>query len=72
MPVSARTRSDMSVCLWDTVAESSLVHRYEQHTEFVLGVDFNMFAENQLASCAWDEHVCVWRVGEEPRIAAVA
>lgn len=58
----------MSVCIWDTALDNALVHKYEQHTEFVLGVDFNMFLENQIASCSWDEHLCVWDIGTEPSL----
>jgi peroxin-7 len=58
--------SDMSMCLWDTLAEEPLLNKYEHHTEFVLGCDFNLFHEGQIASCSWDSSVVVWNIGEQP------
>lgn len=52
----------MSLCIWDTEAEDSLVRNYDHHTEFVLGCDFNNFVENQIASVSWDQQVFVWTV----------
>jgi peroxin-7 len=34
---------DMSLIFWDTHDENSIVAKYEHHTEFVLGCDFNLF-----------------------------
>jgi len=50
----------MTLMLWDTDKEDSVTRKYEHHTEFVLGVDFSLFNENQIASCSWDQRVCVW------------
>lgn len=58
--------SDMTMCLWDTLEEEALLHKYEHHSEFVLGCDFNLFHEGQLASCSWDSSVHVWHIGENP------
>lgn len=52
----------MSVILWDTAAREPLVRRLDHHTEFVVGIDFNLFAENQLASCSWDQTVDLFNV----------
>lgn len=41
----------MSIVLWDISQENPLIERYEHHTEFVMGLDFNIFIEGQLASC---------------------
>jgi peroxin-7 len=64
--VVASASYDMSVCVWDVDAKASdnnhLLGRYEHHTEFVVGLDFNMFVENRLAACSWDEHVSVWSI----------
>jgi len=57
---------DMTSMLWDTIQEDPLIQRYEHHTEFVVGLDFNMFIEGQLATCSWDETVAVWMVGQRP------
>ncbi|KAL9644368.1 hypothetical protein ABK040_005826 [Willaertia magna] len=58
---------DMSLCIWDTAQEgNALLEKYEHHSEFVVGIDFNLEMEDELASCSWDETVYVWMRGEEP------
>ena len=39
-----------------------MTERLDHHTEFVVGIDFNMFIEGQVASCSWDESVAVWNM----------
>ncbi|RUS22255.1 WD40-repeat-containing domain protein [Endogone sp. FLAS-F59071] len=53
---------DMSVRVWDVAApgEMKMVELHDLHTEFVLGVDFNLYIEGQIATCAWDEMVHVF------------
>ena len=53
--------SDMSVILWDLQREldDPLQRKFEHHTEFVVGIDFNLFFEGQIATCSWDETVDV-------------
>lgn len=41
----------MSFNLWDTEQEEALVQQCEHHTEFVVGLDFNIFIEGQVARC---------------------
>ncbi len=41
----------MTMALWDLRKEEPLMESYNHHTEFVLGMDFNMFLEGQVASC---------------------
>ncbi|KAI8846089.1 peroxisomal targeting signal 2 receptor [Chytridium lagenaria] len=57
--VLASTSYDMTMRIWDTSRgqNDSLVHVHNEHTEFVLGVDMNMFIEGRVATCAWDETV---------------
>jgi len=43
--------SDMSMNIWDTENDDALVQRCEHHTEFVVGLDFNIFIEGQVSSC---------------------
>jgi len=59
---------DMSLCIWDTEqgSDNALLEKYEHHSEFVVGLDFNLEMEDELASCSWDETVYVWLRGEEP------
>lgn len=52
--------SDMSLRIWD-FSTDRLMTRFDHHSEFVLGVDFSLFNEGQIASCSWDELVCVMR-----------
>lgn len=41
----------MTMILWDTLRDDPLLFRYDHHTEFVVGLDFNLFIEGQLATC---------------------
>jgi hypothetical protein len=52
----------MSVHVWDTAAEDSLVRRYEHHTEFVLGLDFNVFIDGLIATTSWDQLVTAFNI----------
>lgn len=54
--------SDMSVMLWDLARPEPFLERLDHHSEFVVGLDFNMFIEGQIASCSWDESVAVWNM----------
>ncbi|KAK9132128.1 hypothetical protein Scep_011656 [Stephania cephalantha] len=57
---------DMSVCCWDYQLEDALVSRYEQHTEFAVGLDMSVLVEGLLASAGWDQLVYVWQHGSDP------
>mmetsp|Transcript_18916 Transcript_18916/g.60466 ORF Transcript_18916/g.60466 Transcript_18916/m.60466 type:complete len:347 (+) Transcript_18916:2286-3326(+) len=61
---------DMTSCIWNTAREDALVLKGEQHTEFVMGIDFSLFRPGQVATCSWDEHVCIFNIagGPPPRI----
>ncbi|CAJ0760727.1 20337_t:CDS:2, partial [Entrophospora sp. SA101] len=48
---------DMTMKLWNTSLSNPLIEVYDAHTEFVLGLDFNLYVEGQIATCAWDEHI---------------
>lgn len=50
---------DMSFRLWGAARE---VWRCEYHTEFVQGLDFDLFMPGRIATCSWDRRVCVWRM----------
>ena len=67
-PLVASCSYDMAVCVWDYAApEDCLVARLEQHTEFVLGVDYSTLVDGLMASTGWDESVFVWQHGMDPR-----
>eukprot|EP01094_Clydonella_sp_ATCC50884_P013109 TRINITY_DN2337_c0_g1_i1.p1 TRINITY_DN2337_c0_g1~~TRINITY_DN2337_c0_g1_i1.p1 ORF type:complete len:358 (+),score=81.45 TRINITY_DN2337_c0_g1_i1:85-1074(+) len=57
--VLASCSYDMSAVVWDAspLLEDPCVARLDHHTEFVVGVDFNLFAPHQLALCSWDNTV---------------
>mmetsp|Transcript_54731 Transcript_54731/g.159012 ORF Transcript_54731/g.159012 Transcript_54731/m.159012 type:complete len:332 (-) Transcript_54731:10-1005(-) len=56
---------DMSVNVWDMNA-GQMIRHFDHHTEFVLGVDLNLFQENMIATAAWDRSVCVWNCMQGP------
>ncbi|KAI8907395.1 WD40-repeat-containing domain protein, partial [Gorgonomyces haynaldii] len=50
---------DMSLRLWNL--DNPFQPRiYNDHTEFVFGVDFSLFHPGQIATCSWDESVDVF------------
>lgn len=59
--VLASASYDMTTMIWDSSLEDAVVAKYEDHTEFVLGVDFNLFHEHQIATTSWDETVRVFK-----------
>lgn len=57
----------MTLMVWDTdQLDEALIEKYEHHSEFVVGLDWNLEFPGLLASCSWDETVYVWQQGEEP------
>lgn len=64
--VVASCSYDMSICIWRTNREDALGMPYEHHSEFVFGVDFNLFRPGEIASCSWDEHVCIFNINGPP------
>ena len=65
--VIASASYDMSVMLWNHAqaapmpgAALSPIDRMQHHSEFVVGLDFNLHVPGQLASAAWDDSVVVW------------
>ena len=64
---------DFSCNLWDIAnladgkgAQNPLVQRYHHHTEFVIGLDWNLFQPNSVASCGFDGYVYTWMLGSQP------
>ena len=50
----------MTVALWNVDAPEPLQFVHDRHTEFVCGVDFNLYLPGQLATASWDESVHVF------------
>ncbi|KAJ3043201.1 peroxisomal targeting signal 2 receptor [Rhizophlyctis rosea] len=59
--VVVSTSYDMTMRVWD-MEKGVPVFVHDAHTEFVLGVDLNIFFEGQIATCAWDESVHIVNV----------
>jgi peroxin-7 len=58
--VIASVSYDGSMILWDLGrADDPFVRKFTHHIEFVIGLDFNIFIEGQIATCSWDEQVFV-------------
>lgn len=54
---------DMSVILWDTKAtDKQLAKRYQHHTEFIIGLDWNLFEKGQLATASWDKSIKIYNI----------
>lgn len=52
---------DMTVRLWDVVSPTNpLMRTWGHHTEFAVGLEFNVHIDGQLASAGWDEVVAIW------------
>lgn len=61
---------DMNVNIWDlNDAAAPLKFVHQQHTEFAIGLDFNLYNKRQIASCAWDGRALVWNWDQDqPKI----
>ena len=53
--------------IWDCNVQR-VINKFDNHTEFVVGLDFNLFAEKQLASCSWDKSCAVFRYDDNPKL----
>jgi peroxin-7 len=52
---------DMNLNVWDIANMTEpLIKCHSSHTEFVVGLDFNLFKDKQIASCSWDGRTVVW------------
>ena len=50
---------DMATFIWDCNTQS-VVNRFDNHSEFVVGLDFSMHQSGQLASVSWDKTAAVF------------
>jgi peroxin-7 len=49
---------DTTVAVWNVDAPAEpLLYAHERHSEFVCGLDFNLYLPGQLATASWDETV---------------
>ena len=66
--VLASCSYDMTVRLWDiALPEDSLLHTWDHHSEFAVGLDFSTLAEGMLASTGWDEWTYFWNQKSDPK-----
>ena len=56
----------MSVIAWDCNTQRPM-NRFDHHTEFVVGLDFNMHQEGVLATTSWDKSASVFRIDDSPQ-----
>ncbi|CAI2173617.1 14963_t:CDS:2 [Funneliformis geosporum] len=60
--IIASVSYDMTMRIWDISRQNNpLVNVYDGHSEFVVGVDYNLYIEGQIATCAWDENVHIFQ-----------
>ena len=56
---------DMNVNVWDlNDLMKPLAFNHQEHTEFVVSLDFNLYNEKQIATASWDGRVLVWNWNE--------
>ena len=61
----------MSVIIWDVNnGAHPVVNQFGHHTEFVVGLDFNIFVEKQIATTSWDKKTSIFNYDENPMLVA--
>jgi len=58
---------DMSVIIWDCNTQMP-INKFDNHTEFVVGLDFNLFVEKQLATASWDKSCAIFKYDDNPKM----
>ena len=64
--ILASASYDMSTIIWDCNVQKPM-NKFDHHTEFVVGLDFNMFEEGRLATASWDKAVSAIKIDDAPR-----
>jgi peroxin-7 len=62
---------DMSTIVWDCNLQRPM-NKFDNHSEFVVGLDFSMIREGYLATASWDKSFGVMRIDENPRSVQMA
>ena len=65
--ILASTSYDMSTMLWDCNTQQPM-NKIDNHSEFVVGVDFSLFDEGRLATASWDRTVAVYHIDDDPKL----
>lgn len=76
---------DMSVKFWDfniniqsgtngqaNINMNPMIASYDHHTEFVIGCDYNLFHQNLVAACSWDEKVSVFHAKSQMQMSGMS
>ncbi|CDW80429.1 wd40 repeat-containing protein [Stylonychia lemnae] len=42
--------------------------QFDHHTEFVVGLDFNLFVERQIATASWDKSCSIFKYDDNPKL----
>lgn len=50
---------DMNVVIWD-IKKSAPLNTFKHHKEFLMGLDFSLFENKKIATCAWDRSLYVY------------
>lgn len=61
--IMASVGYDMNVVIWD-IKKSAPVNTFKHHREFILGLDFSIFENKKIATCAWDKSLFVYNWDE--------
>ena len=64
--ILASASYDMSTIVWDCNLQTPM-NKFDHHSEFVVGVDFNMFREGYFGTASWDKSVGVMKIDDNPR-----
>ena len=43
------------------------MNRFDNHAEFVVGLDFSLFQEGLMATASWDKSVAVFCIDDSPK-----
>lgn len=46
------------------------MNKFDHHSEFVVGLDCNLFIEKQIATTSWDKKTSVFNFDENPQLIA--
>ncbi|XP_028412817.1 peroxisomal targeting signal 2 receptor-like [Dendronephthya gigantea] len=51
---------DLTTRTWDYLKSNHPQETIQHHTEFVVGIDFNLHKASEIADCSWDEQINVY------------
>lgn len=50
---------DMTMRVWNLSNSDHVIIDDGAHSEFIFGLDFSLFNPGVIATCSWDETICV-------------